>query len=94
MTTAAEDRARLWESEPSPREGHRRIRAKLAGLHCSLCTGTIEKTRLRFSRIDLDAEVIDLRRNWVRGKEQDTKTHQNRRIALDSETVVLLKGAP
>ncbi|XVV01926.1 site-specific integrase [Actinosynnema sp. CA-248983] len=46
---------------------------------------------LRFSRIDLDAELIDLRRNWVGGKEKDTKTHQNRRIALDTETVVLLR---
>jgi integrase len=46
---------------------------------------------LRFARIDLDAEVIDLRRNWVLGKEKDTKTHQNRRIALDSETVTLLR---
>ena len=36
-------------------------------------------------------EVIDLRRNWVGGKEKDTKTHQARRIALDSETVVLLR---
>jgi integrase len=46
---------------------------------------------LRFSRVDLDAEVIDPRRNWVLGKEKDTKTHQNRRIALDSETVILLR---
>lgn len=46
---------------------------------------------LRFSRVDLDAEVIDLRRNWVLGEEKDTKTHQNRRIALDSETVALLR---
>ena len=50
-----------------------------------------ELVALRFKRLDLDAEVIDLRRNWVRGKEKDTKTHQNRRIALDTETVVLLK---
>jgi integrase len=46
---------------------------------------------LRFNRVDLDAELIDLRRNWVGGKEKDTKTHQNRRIALDSETVTLLR---
>ncbi|WP_246108037.1 site-specific integrase [Saccharothrix saharensis] len=46
---------------------------------------------LRFNRVDLDAELIDLRRNWVGGKEKDTKTHQNRRIALDSETVALLR---
>jgi integrase len=50
-----------------------------------------ELVALRFKRLDLDAEVIDLRRNWVLGKEKDTKTHQNRRIALDTETVVLLK---
>ena len=35
--------------------------------------------------------MIDLRRSWVGGKEKDTKTHQNRRIALDTETVGLLK---
>jgi integrase len=46
---------------------------------------------LRFSRVDVDAEVIDVRRNWVNGKEKDTKTHQSRRIALDSETVALLR---
>ncbi|GAA4012828.1 hypothetical protein GCM10022247_39300 [Allokutzneria multivorans] len=50
-----------------------------------------ELVGLRFSCIDFDAELIDLRRNWVGGKEKDTKTHQNRRIALDTETVVLLK---
>ena len=46
---------------------------------------------LRFSRIEMDTETIDLRRNWVGGREKDTKTHQARRIALDSETVVLLR---
>jgi integrase len=35
--------------------------------------------------------VIDLRRNWVLGKEKATKTHQIRRIALDTETVTLLR---
>jgi Cu+-exporting ATPase len=43
MSTAIEERPRLWDSEPSTTPGHRRIRAKIAGLHCSLCTGTIEK---------------------------------------------------
>lgn len=50
-----------------------------------------ELVALRFSRLDLENGVIDLRRNWVGGQEKDTKTHQNRRIALDTETVVLLK---
>ncbi len=35
--------AELWSAEPSPVEGNARIRARIAGLHCSLCTGTIEK---------------------------------------------------
>ncbi len=32
-----------WASETSNLAGHARIRARIAGLHCSLCTGTIEK---------------------------------------------------
>ncbi|SFB56903.1 copper-(or silver)-translocating P-type ATPase [Amycolatopsis marina] len=43
MSTVAEQRPQLWESEPSATPGHERIRARIAGLHCSLCTGTIEK---------------------------------------------------
>jgi integrase len=46
---------------------------------------------LRFARIDLDGKVIDLRRSWVGGREKDTKTHQARRIALDIDTVTLLR---
>lgn len=33
----------FWSEEPSVRLGRRRIRARVGGLHCSLCTGTIEK---------------------------------------------------
>ena len=33
----------LWAAEPSNLAGHARVRARIAGLHCSLCTGTIEK---------------------------------------------------
>ncbi|GAA4888899.1 cation-translocating P-type ATPase [Pseudonocardia sp. C8] len=43
MSTTTEERSELWAPEPSPHPGHERIRAKIAGLHCSLCTGTIEK---------------------------------------------------
>ena len=43
MSTAIADQSELWASEPSPTPGHERIRARIAGLHCSLCTGTIEK---------------------------------------------------
>lgn len=34
---------RIWSEEPSQRPDRRRIRAHIGGLHCSLCTGTIEK---------------------------------------------------
>ncbi|MFA5564693.1 MAG: cation-translocating P-type ATPase [Acidimicrobiia bacterium] len=43
MTTTASETEALWLEEPSHLEGHARIRARIAGLHCSLCTGTIEK---------------------------------------------------
>lgn len=50
---------------------------------------------LRWTRVDLDTETIEIRRTYVmskgKGKEKDTKTHQMRRIALDSETVALLR---
>lgn len=46
---------------------------------------------LRFSRIDLDEGIITISHNWVNGKDKDTKTHQMRRLALDTETIVLLK---
>lgn len=43
MSTAVAEHVELWASEPSPTPGHERIRARISGLHCSLCTGTIEK---------------------------------------------------
>lgn len=45
--------------------------------------------------VDLDEGVVDVRRSYTIlrgvGTEKDTKTHQMRRIALDTETVVLLR---
>jgi integrase len=50
---------------------------------------------LRWRDIDLDGETIDVRRSYILhkgvGVEKDTKTHQMRRIALDSETVALIR---
>jgi integrase len=54
-----------------------------------------EVAGLRWSNIDLDAEIVEIRRSYVqsygKGKEKDTKTHQMRRVALDSETVAILR---
>ena len=50
---------------------------------------------LRWSRVDLDVGEIEIRSSYrLRkgvGTEKDTKTHQMRRIALDTETVGLLR---
>jgi len=45
MSTAAivESAPSFWSEEPSKLPGRRRIRARIGGLHCSLCTGTIER---------------------------------------------------
>jgi integrase len=53
-----------------------------------------EVCALRWSRVDLEAGVVEVRRSYrLRhgvGVEKDTKTHQMRRIALDNESIVLL----
>lgn len=43
ISTVAESAPKLWSEEPSKRSDRRRIRAHIGGLHCSLCTGTIER---------------------------------------------------
>jgi heavy metal translocating P-type ATPase len=40
---SSESAPRFWSEEPSKLPNRRRIRARIGGLHCSLCTGTIEK---------------------------------------------------
>ncbi|MFD9736131.1 tyrosine recombinase XerC [Umezawaea sp. NPDC059074] len=49
---------------------------------------------LKWSRVNLEEGIVEIRRSYTLrrgvGKEKDTKTHQMRRIALDTETVVLL----
>lgn len=54
-----------------------------------------EVCALRWSRVDLDEGVLEIRSSYTKlqrvGREKDTKTHQIRRIALDTETTVLLR---
>src|SRR3989441_10552001 len=54
MSTAMTDESaqHFWSEEPSKLPGHRRIRAHIGGLHCSLCTGTIEKALGRRPGVD------------------------------------------
>jgi len=54
MSTATKVEAapRFWSEEPSKLPGRRRIRARIGGLHCSLCTGTIEKALGRRPGVD------------------------------------------
>jgi len=42
----------LWTEEASSRPGRKKIRARIGGLHCSLCTGTIEKALGRMPGVD------------------------------------------
>src|SRR5713226_1938653 len=54
MSTAMvnESTQHFWSEEPSQLPGRRRIRARIGGLHCSLCTGTIEKALGRQPGVD------------------------------------------
>ena len=50
--TTVESAPRFWREEPSKLPNRRRIRARIGGLHCSLCTGTIEKALGRRPGVD------------------------------------------
>jgi Cu+-exporting ATPase len=50
--TTVESAQAFWSEEPSKLPGRRRIRARIGGLHCSLCTGTIEKALGRRPGVD------------------------------------------
>ena len=44
--------AGAWTEEPTSRPDRKKIRARIGGLHCSLCTGTIEKALGRMPGVD------------------------------------------
>jgi P-type Cu+ transporter len=52
MSTVANFPVPLWTHEPASRPDRARIRARIAGMHCSLCTGTIEKALKRHAGVD------------------------------------------
>jgi len=52
ITTDALAPFRPWTQEPSSRPDREIIRARIGGLHCSLCTGTIEKALGRLPGVD------------------------------------------
>ncbi|MGQ0586544.1 MAG: heavy metal translocating P-type ATPase [Gammaproteobacteria bacterium] len=49
---ATVDSLPLWTQERASRPDRARIRARIAGMHCSLCTGTIEKALGRHAGVD------------------------------------------
>ena len=51
-TTADPAALPLWTEEPTSRPDRARIRARIGGLHCSLCTSTIEKALGRKPGVD------------------------------------------
>src|SRR6516165_3858920 len=52
ITLTDSDSFQLWDEEPATRPDRRKIRARIGGLHCSLCTGTIEKALGRLAGVD------------------------------------------
>lgn len=52
MSAVTESAVPLWSHEPASRPDRVRIRARIAGMHCSLCTGTIEKALARHRGVE------------------------------------------
>jgi integrase len=100
-------RPRLKAPEPDPPSAPDAVRLLDAAFEMDDDWGTLvwlvvttgirrgEVCALRWRHVDLDGETIEIRRAYTLhkgvGVEKDTKTHQMRRIALDSETVALLR---
>lgn len=66
-----EETLNLWSQEPAERPDRARIRARIGGLHCSLCTGTIEKALGRQKGVDKVAVSL---------------THEQALVEFDPET--------
>src|SRR5205809_2089972 len=52
IATTTSSNFRPWSEEPSTRPDRMKIRARIGGLHCSLCTGTIVKALGRMPGVD------------------------------------------
>src|SRR6266849_3526488 len=52
VATTAPSAFQPWSEEPSSDLDRKKIRARIGGLHCSLCTGTIEKALGRMPGVD------------------------------------------
>src|SRR6266545_7427108 len=50
--TVVDSAPRYWSEEPSSRPDRVRLRARIGGLHCSLCTGTLEQALGRQPGVD------------------------------------------
>jgi hypothetical protein len=57
MSNTADTALPLWTHEPASRPDRARIRARIAGMHCSLCTGTIEKALGRHPGVQRASKV-------------------------------------
>lgn len=71
-TTTVQAAQAPWSEEPSEQPGRVRIRARIGGLHCSLCTGTIEKALGRHKGVDKVAVSL---------------THEQALVEYDPQTV-------
>src|SRR5699024_8941351 len=52
LNISEESSHRFWSEEESHKPGYKRIRVRIGGMHCSLCTGTIEDALGRHSGVD------------------------------------------
>ncbi|WP_454728073.1 MULTISPECIES: heavy-metal-associated domain-containing protein [Cupriavidus] len=77
--TTIESAPRFWSEEPSTRPGRRRIRARIGGLHCSLCTATIEKALGKRPGVDKVAVSLTHEQALIEGAIQHGSTNTHRR---------------
>ena len=79
----------LWTREPASRPDRVRIRARIAGKHCSLCTATIEKALGRHAGVEKVSVSLTHEQALV---EYDRRRSTKERLLNQLGSVVMVSG--
>jgi len=76
LHTEHTDSPRFWSEEETDRPDYKRIRARIGGLHCSLCTGTIEQALGRQQGVEKVSVSLTHEQALVEYKKDQTTAEQ------------------
>ncbi len=76
QTTPTQSSSHFWSEEETNQPNHKRIRTRIGGLHCSLCTGTIEQALGRQQGVEKVSVSLTHEQALVEYEENTTTAEQ------------------